>query len=87
MAAAVRAALAEAEGAAKIEVHLHPEDLARLQAMNPPAVITTGSGPQAHFHASAEVTRGGCLVYTNLGTIDARRETRLDLIRQALKHE
>jgi flagellar biosynthesis/type III secretory pathway protein FliH len=87
VAAAVRAALAEAEGATKIDVHLHPEDLARLQAMNPPAVVSTGNGPQAHFHASAEVTRGGCLVYTNLGTIDARRETRLDLIRQALKHE
>jgi flagellar biosynthesis/type III secretory pathway protein FliH len=85
VAAAVRAALAEAEGATEIDVHLHPEDLARLQAMNPPAVVAAGSGPQAHFHASAEVTRGGCLVYTNLGSIDTRRETRMDLIRQALK--
>lgn len=87
VAAAVRAALDEAEGATEINVHLHPDDLACLQAMNPPAVVTKGGGPQAHFHASPEVTRGGCLVYTCLGSIDSRRETRLDLIRQALKHE
>ncbi len=87
VAAAVRAALAEAEGATEVKVLLHPDDLARLQAMNPPASFASAGAPQAQFHASPEVSRGGCLVHTSLGVIDARRETRLDLIRQALNHE
>jgi flagellar biosynthesis/type III secretory pathway protein FliH len=36
------------------------------------------------FHDSPEVGRGGCLVQTRFGAIDARRETKLELIRKSL---
>lgn len=36
------------------------------------------------FAGSSEVTRGGCLVQTRFGVIDARRETKVEQIRQAL---
>jgi flagellar biosynthesis/type III secretory pathway protein FliH len=37
------------------------------------------------FQPSPEVTPGGCLVQTRFGVIDARRETKLELIRQSLE--
>ena len=36
------------------------------------------------FLASPEVTRGGCLVQTHFGTVDARRETKFDLLKRTL---
>ena len=82
--AAVRSALAQAEESTEIEIFLHADDLALLQRSNSP-VLLPGPGNEAmHFQASAEVTRGGCLVETRFGVIDARRETKLKLIRQSL---
>ena len=82
--AAVRSALAQAEEGVGFQVFLHADDLALLQRSNSP-VLLPGPGNEAmHFQASAEVTRGGCLVETRFGVIDARRETKLKLIRQSL---
>ena len=36
------------------------------------------------FSSSADVTRGGCLLRTRFGIIDARRETKFDQLREAL---
>jgi flagellar assembly protein FliH len=82
--ASIRLALAQAEESAELQISLHAEDLALLQRNNSP-VLLPGPGNEAmHFHASAEVPRGGCLVETRFGVIDARRETKLRLIRQSL---
>ena len=82
--AVVRSALAQAEEGVGFQVFLHADDLALLQRSNSP-VLLPGPGNEAmHFQASAEVTRGGCLVETRFGVIDARRETKLKLIRQSL---
>ncbi|MEI6784337.1 MAG: FliH/SctL family protein [Verrucomicrobiota bacterium] len=82
--AAVRSALAQAEEGVSFQVFLAADDLALLQRINSP-VLLPGPGNEAmHFQASAEVTRGGCLVETRFGVIDARRETKLKLIRQSL---
>jgi flagellum-specific ATP synthase len=40
-----------------------------------------------HFIPSPEVSRGGCMVRTKFGLIDARRETRLERIRKPSPHE
>jgi flagellar biosynthesis/type III secretory pathway protein FliH len=37
------------------------------------------------FQASSEVARGGCLVETRFGIVDAGRETKMALIRQSLE--
>jgi flagellar assembly protein FliH len=82
--AAVRSALVQAESNAEIQIFLHPDDLALLERSNSP-VLLPGPGNEAlHFHSSAEVTRGGCLVETRFGVIDSSRETKLKLIRQSL---
>ncbi len=82
--AAIRSAIAQAEEKAELEVHLHAEDLAMLRQCNSPALLPSTGNESIHFHASAEVSRGGCLVWTRFGAIDARRETKLEAIRQSL---
>ena len=80
----VRDALAQIEGTAQFTVRLHPADLALLQKSNSP-LLTDGDGAKEfRFLPSAEVTRGGCLVQTQFGTVDARRETKLDLLQRTL---
>ena len=83
LAANVRAALAEAKDATEFDIYLHAEDLALLQACNAPDLLP-GADKTLRLHASADVTRGGCLVQTRFGEIDARRETKMELIRQSL---
>jgi flagellar assembly protein FliH len=83
--ASVRSALAQVEDSAEFDIYLHAEDLALLQRCNSPMLLP-GPGHEAmEFHTSPEVTRGGCLVRTHFGVVDARRETKMDLIRHSLE--
>lgn len=80
--AAVRDALAQVEGTAQITVRLHPADLELLQKADSPLLASGGGSDEFRFLGSPEVTRGGCLVQTRFGTVDARRETKFDLIKR-----
>ena len=79
----VRDALAQIEGTAQFTVRLHPADLDLLQKSDSP-LLGGGEAQEFRFLSSPEVTRGGCLVQTQFGTVDARRETKLDLLQRAL---
>ena len=81
--AGVREALAQAHESAELHIQLHPEDLALLQRVNSP-LLADGEG-KLKFHSSAEVTRGGCLVRTRFGVIDARQETKFELLKKSLQ--
>ncbi len=82
--AAVRDALAQVEGAAQFTVRLHPADLELLQKSDSPLLAAGDGGQEFRFLSSPEVTRGGCLVQTHFGTVDARRETKFDLLQRTL---
>jgi len=79
----VRDALAQVEGAARFTVRLHQDDLDLLQKADS-QLLTSAAGREFQFIASPGVTRGGCLVETNFGTVDARRETKLELLKKNL---
>jgi len=82
--AVVREALRQVEDTAEIIIQLHPEDLALLRKHN--AALLEGlpeTGP-LRFVGSAEVTRGGCIVQTRFGLVDARRETKMEQLRQTV---
>ena len=81
--ASVRDALTQVEGAARFTVRLHQADLELLQKAGSP-LLTPAAGQEFRFLASPDVTRGGCLVETNFGTVDGRRETKLDLLKKNL---
>jgi flagellar assembly protein FliH len=82
--AGVREAVSQVEEATEFVIHLHPDDLALLQRVGAPLLSPNPGGDRMQFHASAEVSRGGCLVHTRFGTIDALRETKLKQIATAL---
>lgn len=84
VAGTVREALRQVEDTAEITIQLHPEDLALLRSHQ--ADILNGlpeSGP-LRFMPATEVTRGGCVVQTRFGLVDARRETKIEQLRQSL---
>ena len=74
----VREALREAEGSSEVTVQLHPDDLELLRAGDSKLVKGSPEIGQLRFIASSDVTRGGCIVQTRLGLIDARREVKLE---------
>lgn len=80
----VRETLQQAEDTAEITVRLHPEDLALLRQYGSELFQGfPGLGP-LKFVASTDVDRGGCIVQTRFGVIDARRETKLQQLHQTL---
>jgi flagellar assembly protein FliH len=82
--ATVRDALSQVEGTAEFNVRLHPADMELLEKMGSPLLVPPGDDRPARFQSSPEVTRGGCLVQTRFGIVDARRETKLDLLKRSL---
>ena len=84
--AAVREALASVEQHSKLTVLLNPMDYELLQTANAPILLTDLGGERTTFQPSPQVTRGGCMIQTHFGIIDARRETKLQALKQALQH-
>jgi flagellar assembly protein FliH len=82
--AVVREALQQVEDTAEVTLQLHPDDLALLQKHHSTILNGAPGSAPVRFVSSAEVTRGGCLVRTRFGIIDARRETKIDQLRDAL---
>jgi flagellar assembly protein FliH len=82
--AAVRDALLQVEGTAQLTVRLHPADLELLKSAVSPVLAAAELGEEFRFLGSPEVSRGGCLIQTRFGTVDARRETKFDLIKRSL---
>jgi flagellar assembly protein FliH len=82
--AVVREAISQVEDTAEMTVQLHPEDLALLRKHQSPILQNPSETGPLRFGTSAEVTRGGCLVHTRFGLVDARRETKIEQIRQSL---
>jgi flagellar assembly protein FliH len=82
--AVVREAVGQTEAGSELTVHLHPDDYRLLQEAKSALLTPTPGGAQLRFQTSTEVARGGCLVQTRFGVIDACRETKLALLKKTL---
>jgi flagellar assembly protein FliH len=82
--AAVHEALALVEQNAEVTIFLNPDDLALLKEGGSKLVAAAPHARKLHFVIHPQVSRGGCLVETSHGMIDAQRETRIDLLRRAV---
>ncbi len=82
--AAVREAIAQANDISELEVLVNEEDLKLLKRSKSPLLAADGGPQKIRLAASPDITRGGCLVHTRFGTVDARRETKLENLRQSL---
>ena len=83
--AAVREALAQVEQQGRLTVLLHPADFELLQRANAPVLLTEVGAERVSFQSSPNLSRGGCLVRTCFGILDARRETKLEALKQSLE--
>ena len=68
----------------EITVVLNPNDLALLEQHQSALLNRTGGAAVLRFRPDAKIGRGGCLVETKFGEIDARRETKIELLRKAV---
>jgi flagellar assembly protein FliH len=82
---AVREALTHVEQKGSIVVLLNPMDYELLQQANSPVLLTDVGGERMKFESSANVSRGGCLVQTKFGVVDARRETKFEALKASLE--
>ncbi len=82
--ASVREALDSVEQTSNLTVMLNPMDFELLQKANAPLLLSDVEGERLKFQTSPQVSRGGCLVQTNFGVLDARRETKLQALKQSL---
>ena len=81
IAAQVNQMLEHAESGAEIEIQLNPEDLALLSAEDRGA-LWSESLTHLKWTANPSIQRGGCVIRSELGWIDGRRETRLSKLEQ-----
>jgi flagellar assembly protein FliH len=82
--AVVREALEKVKDTAEVAVHLNPDDLALLRHTQSAVPAGTPEMSTIKFVAAPEVTRGGCLVQTRFGLIDARREGKWEHLTQSI---
>ncbi len=82
--AAVREAIAQANDTAELEVLVNEADLQVLQRAKSPLLAAEAGSQKLRVAASPDVSPGGCLVHTRFGTVDARRETKLENLRESL---
>ncbi len=82
--AAIREALTQVEDGSQVRVLLHAEDMTLLKKGSSELLVADESGGPLLIEPSPEITRGGCILRTRFGDIDARRETKLEQMKQAL---
>ena len=80
----VKDALAKAEKDTEVVVLLNEADLELLSQADSELLQRTHGSSEVVFKASPEVSRGGCLLETRYGTVDARIETKADVLKKAV---
>lgn len=80
----VREALAQVQQTSEVSIQLHPEDLALLRKQNSPLLEGLPETGPLRFTGSSDVTRGGCVIHTRFGIVDALRETKFEQLRKTV---
>jgi type III secretion protein L len=83
MASLVAGVLERVRGKRQIVVWVHPADAAALEAARA-GLVAEVEGAALYLEADERVGRGGCVVETEAGRIDARLEIQLDMMRKIL---
>lgn len=79
----IRLAVSDAVGD-KIVVHLNPQDYEKVKKNEAELMGKIESGKTLVFREDDTVKIGGCVVETDIGTIDAQLDTQLNAIKKAL---
>lgn len=76
-------ALTSARGRHQIVVHLHPDDHRQVEAVRD-RYVRALEGVPVYFEVDSSLQRGDSVIETESGRIDARLETQLTVLREAL---
>lgn len=71
----------------QLELRVNPADLQLVQALQPELLRQVQSLKTLTMHGDETVARGGCLLTSVFGEIDARLETQLEELERRLRHE
>jgi flagellar assembly protein FliH len=82
--ACVREALNLVEQDTEITVFVNPQDLALLEEQQSALLNGSGANPGLKFRSDEKITRGGCLLTSKFGELDARLETKIELLKKAV---
>jgi flagellar assembly protein FliH len=83
--AIVREALAQARDDERVVVRLHPDDLAALEPAR--AELERAASGELVLRADRSLVRGGCVVETSRGLVDARLDMKLAALHEALARD
>ncbi|MEQ8273133.1 MAG: type III secretion system stator protein SctL [Deltaproteobacteria bacterium] len=83
----VRRALLDARQQREIIVRVHPTDKAALEQNKNKLLEILARANAVEIREDASVTRGGCMIMTELGAIDAQLERQLEAMQAALQAE
>jgi flagellar assembly protein FliH len=83
----IRLALSRVENATHITIRLNPSDLKRLDAIRPQLLAGLTKATRADFQADASLSPGDCWIESDLGDVDARVETQLQVVADAFRSE
>jgi flagellar biosynthesis/type III secretory pathway protein FliH len=81
--AAISTAMRQVEESSHYTIFINPTDLELLQSASA-SILGANDTRRITVTASNEISRGGCIVETPFGRVDARRETKFDLLKNAL---
>lgn len=81
--AAISSAMRQVEESSHYTIFINPADLQLLQSASS-AILGGNDTRKITITATNEVSRGGCIVETPFGRVDARRETKFELLKSAL---
>lgn len=80
----VAEAMNHVEQDTEVTIILSPDDLALLEQHQSSLLNRAGAYPVIRFRPDPKMSRGGCLIETKFGELDARRETKIELLKKAV---
>jgi flagellar assembly protein FliH len=83
----VRSALAEVLDREKITIRLHPQDCSMIEEHREGLVADNDTSGDTRIQSDETVDRGGCIIVTPQGEIDARIDKQMQSVEKALNKE
>lgn len=80
----VRSSISKIIGANEVKIKLHPSDINELNEYSK-NLINSSSFNKIKFEPDERIEKGGCLVETEIGNVDARISTQLEELRRKLE--
>ncbi|MFQ5432072.1 MAG: FliH/SctL family protein [Nitrospinota bacterium] len=87
IAAVLRKAVEEIHIQQKIKVRVNPADLENVKNMEEKLLEEVDAIKGVEFTADRKITQGGCVIETNIGTLDATVENRLMAVHRSLREQ